>query len=130
MQLDLWVSIFILLAVSRSEANIKCYTCTSKPGQPSWCTRGENKGTVRSCQGDSLHPANTCYKSVHKKTGAVNKGCAPTSYNHNVVQKIDTDFQGNKSVNTWLCNTNYCNHGATVVPTLGILTFILVTFLL
>ena len=31
--------------------------------------RGENKGTVKKCTGDSLNPRNTCFKTVNKKTG-------------------------------------------------------------
>ena len=30
--------------------------------------RGENKGTVKKCKGDSLNPRNTCFKTVNKKT--------------------------------------------------------------
>ena len=31
-------------------------------------SRGENKGTVKKCKGDSLNPMNTCFKTVNKKT--------------------------------------------------------------
>ena len=33
--------------------------------------RGENKGTVKKCTGDSLNPRNTCFKTVNKKTGGL-----------------------------------------------------------
>ena len=38
-----------------------------------WLFRGENKGTVKKCAGDSLNPRNTCFKTVNKKT----KGISP-----------------------------------------------------
>ena len=42
----------------------------------------------------------------------VTRGCAPKEYNHGVVQKISTGFDGNKDMRVYLCNTNYCNSGA------------------
>merc|ERR1712222_253675 len=100
-----------------TKTSITCMTCTAKPGQPTWCSRGENKGTVKKCKGDSLNPRNTCFKTVNKKTKEVERGCAPASLNHG----FDTELNGEKDITTYLCTKDYCNSGNTVGPKVAFL---------
>jgi len=104
-----------------SKTSITCMTCTAKPGQPTWCSRGENKGTVKKCKGDSLNPRNTCFKTVNKKTKEVERGCAPATLNHGIDTELSTGLNGEKDIKTYLCAKDYCNSGNMFGPTLAFL---------
>merc|ERR1712066_806610 len=109
------IVLLVLLVASEdggaTKTSITCMTCTPKAGQPTWCSRGENKGTVKKCTGDSLNPRNTCFKTVNKKTGEVERGCAPPTLNHGIETKMSTGLNGEKDITTYLCNKDYCNSG-------------------
>merc|ERR1712210_260746 len=116
--------LLLILVIGEGEAvktSITCMTCTAKPGQPTWCSRGENKGTVKKCNGDSLNPRNTCFKTVNKKTKEVERGCAPPTLNHGLDTEMKTGLNGEKDVKTYLCNKDYCNAGNLVLPELAFL---------
>merc|ERR1711971_142519 len=104
-----------------SKTSISCMTCTAKPGQPTWCSRGENKGTVKKCKGDSVNPRNTCFKTVNKKTKEVERGCAPASLNHGFETEMKTGLNGEKDITTYLCIKDYCNSGNMVGPKVAFL---------
>merc|ERR1711936_1433826 len=119
--------ILIIDGGDATKTSITCMTCKAKPGQPTWCSRGENKGTVKKCAGDSLNPRNTCFKTVNKKTKEVERDCAPPTLNHGIDTEMSTGLNGEKDITTYLCNKDYCNSGNMVGPRVA---FLLLTKLL
>merc|ERR1719278_1437391 len=113
--------ILIIDGGDATKTSITCMTCKPKPGQPTWCSRGENKGTVKKCKGDSLNPRNTCFKTVNKKTKEVERGCAPPKHNHGLDTEMKTGLSGEKDVTTYFCSKDYCNSGNMVGPTFSFL---------
>merc|ERR1711988_649962 len=124
------IVLLVLLVASEdggaTKTSITCMTCTPKAGQPTWCSRGENKGTVKKCTGDSLNPRNTCFKTVNKKTGEVERGCAPPTLNHGIETKMSTGLNGEKDITTYLCNKDYCNSGNMLGPRVAFLLLVAV----
>jgi len=123
-QAPLLLLLLLILFIEEGDASktsISCMTCTAKPGQPTWCSRGENKGTVKKCKGDSVNPRNTCFKTVNKKTKEVERGCAPASLNHGFETEMKTGLNGEKDITTYLCIKDYCNSGNMVGPKVAFL---------
>merc|ERR1711868_168656 len=75
------------------------------------CTRPEYQGTYIECPKDENQPpVKSCYKTVNKSSGEVNKGCAPSDKDRNEVYIDKTGGPYDEfGFTTYYCNTRQCN---------------------
>jgi len=94
-----------------------CFTCIADSNNLLKCARPEYQGTYIKCPEDDKK-VNTCFKSVNRISGEVNKGCAPDPKNKNQVYISDVGPWDERGVTTYYCNTKLCNKGASTVANL------------
>merc|ERR1712066_157761 len=113
MEMRLIVTFLLLASIQFCQVlSLDCLTCKANPNKPLKCTRPEHDGTYKTCDKGTT----ACFKTVDRKSGEVNKGCAPSD-----IPSPKTVYQ-----ETYLCTERLCNSGNVVTTGFTLLSISLI----